>query len=422
MIRRLLPKSEFTRNVLTLMTGTTIAQAIPIAITPILTRIYTPEDYGVFAMYTAIISIISVIATGRYELAIILPRKESDGANIVVLSVVIAAGVSLLMLLVVWLFNTPITQMLGNTDISTWLYLTPISVFLTGIYQSLNYWNTRKNKYKRLAANRVLQSGSTAVSNLVAGLIGMGFGGLVFSGFIGQAISTGILANIFIKEDKNILLKVKLSKEIALAKKYKNFPLINSLHAFLDSFKNGISLLFISKIYGVLNLGYFSLMEKVLFTPMRILGTSFTQVYYSEAAEYYRHKKCYANQTKKLMIKLFLIGLIPFLIINIFSDQIFHIAFGEKWAEAGKIAHAYSVYVLFHFVASPISVIPLICNREAEAFIWNFIGSAIYSLSIIICSLFQLTLFNALLCLSISMAIYFSTFYWRAIQMTKWAR
>jgi O-antigen/teichoic acid export membrane protein len=90
LLTKLKPKSEFAKNVLTLMTGTTIAQAIPIAISPILTRIYTPEDFGVFALYMSLASIISVVATGRYELAIMLPKKDDDAINIVALSTLIS--------------------------------------------------------------------------------------------------------------------------------------------------------------------------------------------------------------------------------------------------------------------------------------------------------------------------------------------
>jgi len=90
MLTKLKPKSEFSRNVLTLMTGTTIAQAIPIAISPVLIRIYTSEDFGVFALYMSIASILSVVATGRYEMAIMLPKKDSDAINVVVLSMIIS--------------------------------------------------------------------------------------------------------------------------------------------------------------------------------------------------------------------------------------------------------------------------------------------------------------------------------------------
>ena len=89
MIKKIIPKSDFSRNVLTLMTGTSIAQAIPIAISPILTRIYTPDDFGIFALYMSIASIIAVIATGRYELAMMLPKKDSDAINILFISIVV---------------------------------------------------------------------------------------------------------------------------------------------------------------------------------------------------------------------------------------------------------------------------------------------------------------------------------------------
>ena len=130
MIKRLKKRftsGSFARNVLTLMTGTTIAQAIPIAISPILTRIYTPEDFGVFALYMSIASIIAVLATGRYELAIMLPKKDEDAVNIVALSIIIAFFVSLISFLIVFIFNTQITNLLGNPEISNWLYFIPIT-------------------------------------------------------------------------------------------------------------------------------------------------------------------------------------------------------------------------------------------------------------------------------------------------------
>ncbi|HHD79092.1 MAG TPA: translocase, partial [Epsilonproteobacteria bacterium] len=142
------------------MTGTSIAQAIPLAISPILTRIYTPEDFGIFALYMSVASMIAVTATGRYELAIMLPKKDDDAMNIVALSIVISFFVSFITLLIVFSFNAQITHLLGNPEISFWLYFIPITVLLTGIYQSFNYWINRKKEYGRLATNKVIQSGT----------------------------------------------------------------------------------------------------------------------------------------------------------------------------------------------------------------------------------------------------------------------
>ena len=148
------------------MTGTAIAQAIPIALSPILTRLYRPEDFGVLALYMAICGVISTVATARYELAIMLPEDEESAINIVALSIVVAVITSILTLTVVTLFNAPITRLLGNTEISRWLYFIPLSILLTGVYQSLNYWANRKNQYRWMANTRVVQSVGTTSTQI----------------------------------------------------------------------------------------------------------------------------------------------------------------------------------------------------------------------------------------------------------------
>ena len=129
MLKRFKSKSEFNRNILTLMTGTTIAQAIPIAISPILTRIYTPEDFGIFAIFLAITLIIGSIANGRYELAIMMPKKDEDAINIFALGFIITTSLSLLLLVLVLIFQKYFIFLLKNEEIGVWLYFVPISVF-----------------------------------------------------------------------------------------------------------------------------------------------------------------------------------------------------------------------------------------------------------------------------------------------------
>ena len=146
MLNRFKPKSEFDRNVLTLMTGTTIAQAIPIAITPILTRIYTPEDFGVFTFFLAITAVFGSIANGKYEVAIMLPKKDEDAINIFALGFIISSAISFFLLVLVLLFNKYFVNLSGNEEIGIWLYFLPITVFLSGLWNNLNFFNNRKKK------------------------------------------------------------------------------------------------------------------------------------------------------------------------------------------------------------------------------------------------------------------------------------
>lgn len=178
-MRRLIPQSAYARNVLTLMTGTTLAQAIPIAISPLLTRLYSPEEFGRFALYMAVASIASVLVTGRYELAILLPRQDKDALHITALATALSIAISALLFLVVLFFALPIAALLGDAALAPWLYWVPASTLLLGLYQSLNYWSNRKAQYKRLAISRTVQSGSAALAQLGIGYAGSGAVGLV---------------------------------------------------------------------------------------------------------------------------------------------------------------------------------------------------------------------------------------------------
>jgi len=223
LIQKLKPKSEFSRNVLTLMTGTTIAQAIPIAISPILTRIYTPKDFGVFSLFIAITSIFGSIANGRYELAIMLPKKDEDAINIFALGFIITIAISLFLLLLVILFQDNFVEILKNKEIGGWLYFVPVAVFFTGLFNVLNYFNNRRKNYKDIANATILKSIVLSIVQLSIGFMKQGVSGLISGQLLSQfAANTKLLKNIL--KDKALISKISKVKIIALAKRYKDFP------------------------------------------------------------------------------------------------------------------------------------------------------------------------------------------------------
>jgi O-antigen/teichoic acid export membrane protein len=407
MIQKIKPKSEFSKNVLTLMTGTSIAQAIPIAISPILTRIYTPEDFGIFALYISIASMIALIATGRYELAIMLPRKDEDAINIVALSIIISFIVSFISFLVVFIFNAQITNLLGNEEISNWLYFIPMTVLLTGIYQSFNYWSNRKKQYKRLATSRVLQSSATATTNLGMGFNGFGSSGLVLGGIMGQGVATGILAKMIWKEDNHRINQIKKLKIFALMKKYIDFPKINMFHAFINDAKNFIVNILLVKFYDTFILGQFYMINRILLLPVGLIGSSISQVIFRVYNEKYNKKQDFSKDVLTMVLKLFLFALIPFLIIFFLGNEIFTLVFGQNWGIAGDLASAYALYVLFHFVASPLSIVSLIVRKQLTAFYWNLTGTFVYIISIITGYVVFDRFESVLLFLSCMMLVYF---------------
>ena len=263
MLNKLKPKSEFSRNVLTLMTGTTIAQAIPIAISPILTRIYSPEDFGLFALYMSIVSMIAVIATGRYELAIMLPEKEEDAINIMALSIAITLFVSFITFLIILFFNTRITSYLNNQEISNWLYLVPFSILISGIYVNLNYFYNRKKQYKILATNRILQSGTTNTLNLAMGFGGFKHSGLILGSIMGQFTAMILLMRKTWIMNESIFSKIERIKIFQLAKKYSNFPKFDILASLASvSSQQSINILF-NTFYNSTTAGHYYFTQKI---------------------------------------------------------------------------------------------------------------------------------------------------------------
>jgi len=346
------------------MTGTTIAQAIPIAISPILTRIYTPDDFGVFALYMSIVSIIAVVATGRYELAIILPKKDKDAVNILFLSIVISSFVSFILLLIVLIWNASITKFLGHPEISNWLYFAPLSVFLIGVYQSFNYWNNRKKLYKRLSNNRVVRSISTAMVNLGMGVTGFGSSGLILGGVLGQFMATFFLCKLTLNSNKNMFNSVQKLKLVALAKKYIKFPKYDIWATLTNVMSHQAVHILFNILVSLTVSGYYYLVQKIMGMPTVLISSSISDVFREKAssdfAKYGNAKNIFLIVLKKLLF----LSLIPYFFLFFFVQDLFVFAFGSNWEVAGVYAKILTPMFFLQFIASPLSYILYITNDQ----------------------------------------------------------
>ena len=374
-MKRILARSEFGRNVLTLFTGSALAQAIPIVIAPILTRIYTPEEFGVFTLYMAIASIFGVIATGRYELAVMLPRKEGDSANITVLAILIALLISAIILLLVFSFNSAIVQLIGNVQIGPWLYLLPVSILFIGIHQALNYWNNRKKAFRQLALNRIIHSGGTAVGQVTLGYksVFMG-GGLIIGSLFGQLLSILTLAKMNWKDVAVHRIEIKTDSMVANAKIYKNFPLKDSWGALVNTAATHMPIFFITKIFGSALTGAFGLTFKVLYIPMALISGSISQVVYQKIVAIHNSQP---ELLFRFILKLFVVLLalsIPFVtIVAMFGYEIFIFVFGSNWTAAANFAIPLSFVVAVRFAVSPLSTVLSLNHNIGRGVCWKIL-------------------------------------------------
>jgi O-antigen/teichoic acid export membrane protein len=370
-------RSEFVRNVFTIFSGNAIAQSIPFLLEPVIARLFVPQDFAVWTLYISVTSIFSILATGRYEMAIMLPAKDRKAVNLLALSMLISIAVSLVSFMVVWVFNSRICKILNNTDISVYLFFVPLSVLTTGWYQSLNYWASRNKRFRNVSYSRVAQTTSNAALNIGFGLAGLRALGLMMAYLAGQVISVIPVAWSFIKKDLKKLRLVNRREMREQAHVFRDFPRINSIHALSDIVQQSTVVFLISSFFGNLVVGLHSKTIRLLFAPSSLIGSAIAQVFFQRASREYAQKQDIRQLVIRTIRTLAMIAVPSFTVVAIWGDGIFAFLLGENWRVAGEYAQILSPWICMSFIVAPVSQVPLIVNRQKQAFLYSLVGNGI---------------------------------------------
>ncbi|MFP2770651.1 lipopolysaccharide biosynthesis protein [Oceanisphaera sp. KMM 10153] len=385
MLTKLLKNNEFAKSVLTLMTGAVLAQAVPIAIIPILTRIFTPEDFGVLALYGAFVSILGVVATGRYEIAIMLPKENEEARVLLQVSALVALCISIIISIPIVIWNVEIAKFLGNEAIASWLYLVPISVLLTGVYQALTYWNNRQKKFKNTAVSRVNQSLFQGISQTGLGFLQLG-GGLIWGQFIGIISSITYL----LRKDRNyqkIVKKTEVSTLKLQMKKYHKFPKYGIVGGLCDAGAIQMPVLMLTKFYSSTIAGMFSLTFRVLNMPTAIISSAIAQVLFQKVVEIsHTAPEKLRSYILKIFFLLFLLYLPAVPILFIWGDGLFSFVFGAEWGRAGVYAGYLVIAVAIRFAVSPLSAVLGLEKNIKKGVFWQVLYLCTITPTLYFCS------------------------------------
>jgi len=372
--------------VLTLFTGSTIAQAIPVIISPLLTRIFPVTDFATLTVVTTLISLLGVIVCGRYEIAIGLPADEKEAKQLVYLSISVAFIVSSVAMVLVLFFNEPLAHLLNNDEAAPYILLVPFTSLLYGLNQALTYWNIRKRNYALMSTSRVGQSITNSSVSLSLGYSFLKANGLVIghiTGHIAALIYTFFRTNskaeiTFSKSDFN---KEELK---ALAKKYSDLPKVNGVHALTDMLQVTGVVFVISAVFGSVTTGLYGLTMRILQAPLTMIGSSFSIVFYKEASEKVATNQKITKLLRTTIMTLAAISFPVFLTIMIFGPDLFSFVFGESWRDAGVYARILSPYLFMNFISSPVSHLPVILNKQRQFFLLSLIGNILILSSILV--------------------------------------
>lgn len=406
MLHRLKPKSEFSRNVLTLMTGTTVSQAIPVAISPILTRIYTPDDFGVLALFFAITSIFGYIATARYDMAVMLPKEDDDALNIVILGFILSSILALVLLAIAYLFNHQICVLLNNFTISPWLYFVPIVVFFMGTFNMLNIYNTRLKNYPVIAKANIHKSLVMSGIQLLIGVVKTGAGGLI----LGEGLAR-IAANMRLfksaTKDQDIKTIISKQKIIFLAKKYIKFPKFSLFSGLVSISSVQLANVIISSLFGATTLGFYYLSQRTLGVPISLISSAVGQVFFQQAnvekAETGKATLIFKSTLKKMLI----IAVPLFTVLFFIVEDIFAFVFGEEWRIAGKYTQIILPLFFIRFVVMPLTFIAPLFEEQKIELIFQFVLFVLYMSILFISNYLELSFENYLIINTFVIGIYY---------------
>ena len=360
--------TDFYNNVFKLLTSISIAQLIPVIITPILTQYFTPEDFGVYGLYVSICSIFGIVASGKYDVAIMLPQKKEDSINILFLSFLITFLFSTFFFSILNIFDDLLFELTNSKFLKEYYFIIPISIFLISINQSLIVWFNRNKKYNTIANQNLLKSGSNSGSSLILGIQSIHVG-LIISHLISLIIISFWNIVHFMQECNTYSINQKLIRRNFL--KYIDFLKFSTISNLFNSLSNiGMTALIVI-FFGPKIAGLYFLAEKLIAIPISFMTSSVSQVYFQQASKlFHSNKQELIKLTNQIQKNIFLV-LFPFLLIcSVFGENIFSF-FGDEWTEAGILVKYFAVFILFKNIYSPISHIGDILNKQKFLLAFN---------------------------------------------------
>jgi O-antigen/teichoic acid export membrane protein len=380
---RWLPTGGFARSVSILVGGTAMAQAIAVAASPVLTRIYHPSDFGALQVFISLIGFVLVIAAGRYEFALLLPEDEQSSVDLLGVAIFCVCLTAMVTAMLVAMFHQhPRMLPVSLQVLRGYLWLLPVSVLGGGLYQALSYRAMRQNAYRQIATTKLTQVAAMVTVQLGAGLLIHGPLGLLTGDAVGRITGSGKFLRDLWHNHRVQVRGIRVPRMVRLAVHYRDYPLVSTWGGLLNASGLALPALFLAACYGAQYTGWFALVNRVLGVPAALIGASIAQVYTSQAATLSRTDPprlmyIFLETTRRMLY----LGLVPCALFTIFAPWIFQTIFGRVWREAGEYARYLSFMCYAGFINSPVTLTLSVLQRQRTQLVWDAGKLALTTLS-----------------------------------------
>jgi len=410
-LRDLLARRPFLKNVSIMLTGSAVGQLVSVVLSPVLTRLYSPEQFGILSIYTAILTIFVVMASLRYELALTLAASEEEAINLVAVCGCALMTTTIVVAVAAFAFPEELLKSLWpnpfhfyrNAGYRSLLILG--FVCLGGYYIAL-YFATRQDAFRAIARTRIYQGVTGPLSQIGLGAMGFGAPGLLIGSILGQSAGTLGLFYGQIGRRRALLRTVSWRKMANLARRYRRFPLVASWAALIDTAGgNQLLYLLVSVGYSARIAGFIFLAERVVARPLSLIGTSILQVFVGEAG------KTVSGDPAKLRTRFYQVISRQFclafgwiLFANLAGALLFPTVFGPDWGEAVVYLEAMSLAYLAQAIVLPVFHTLQILEKQTIAAAWQLGRLSLVVSTFSLSTTFDLSAPATIFCYSVAQA------------------
>lgn len=356
-----LARSQLVKNILTMASGIGLSQLITITFSPIITRLYGPEAFGIQGTFNAVISLATPIIALAYPIAIILPEKDDSAIKIAQLSLIISLLISSICYILLSTEKDLISDVIGIKNIENYVYLVPTSMLLICWTQISQQWLIRKKQYSIIAKTYITNTTIINLTKSIIGIINPTGITLIVINTLGYALHSSLMLIGIKKNTKLNVNKKNKIKFIAIAKKYVDFPLYRAPQNLINASSQSLPILLLTTFFSPTIAGYYTLARLVMGIPSALLGKAVNDVFYPRINEGLKRGENIAELVVKATLVMAAIGIIPLGLITIFGPYLFSAIFGSNWLISGEYARWLGIFFFFNFINKPsVAAVPVL--------------------------------------------------------------
>lgn len=372
---------HFWPSVASVLTGTAVAQAIPLLGSLVLARQYAPAEFGIFAAWLGVVMLLAVVFTGRFETALAVeddgePRRAAVMATMA--TIVIAAcavGVSIGVATVLrpdWVVDTPAVLIVACVP-------TAFAVAATQTWQS---WAAAEGSYRQLSVMRISQTAAVTSLQIAAGIVHSTASALAIAQLLGVLVSLAVSVLLM---PIGVFAAGRCTTTIGeFWRRQRRFPLLSLPADAINTAAAQLPVLMVADRFGADIAGLLAMTIRVLGAPIGLLGRSVLDVFKRHAASSFRERgECHSEYMRTF--KVLGVASVGFVfVMAITSEPLFVVAFGERWRGSGVIAVWLLPLFALRFMASPLSYMTYIAGKQHVDLVWQFalLGMTVATLNV----------------------------------------